>query len=56
MEVGKQKKPACIVPKEWPVRYYDQKNAWMDTPTFIKWFDGIFFPCAGLRTGLPVQY
>ena len=52
--VGKPKKPACIVGKEWPLPYCAQKNAWMDTSTFMKWSDEIFYPCVRLRMRHPV--
>ena len=52
--VGKPKKPACIVGKEWPLPYCAQKNAWMDTSTFMKWSDEIFCPCVRLRMRHPV--
>ena len=31
------------------------KNAWMDTSTFMKWFDEIFYPCVRLRIRHPVE-
>lgn len=52
--IGKPAKPACIVGREWPVPYSNQKNAWMDTATFMKWFDKIFYPEVTRRTGLLV--
>ena len=40
--IGKAKTPACIHGKQWPIPYYYQRNTWMDTVTFMKWFDDIF--------------
>ena len=52
--IGKPARPACIVGREWPVPYSNQKNAWMDTSTFMRWFDEIFYPEVTRRTGQPV--
>ena len=52
--IGKSEKPACINGRKWPVPYYSQKNAWMDTSTFRRWFDDIFYPEVTKRTGRPV--
>ena len=52
--IGKPVTPTCIIGREWPIPYYNQKNAWMDTSTFMKWFNDIFYPEVTKRTGRPV--
>ena len=52
--IGKPKKPAYIIGREWPVHYCSQNNAWMDTPTFMLWFDDIFYPNVTQKTREPV--
>lgn len=49
--IGKAKEPACIAGNSWPIPYYSQKNAWIDVPTFNKWFDEVFEPYVRSRTG-----
>ena len=49
--IGKAKEPACIAGNSWPIPYFNQKNAWIDVPTFNKWFDEVFEPYVRRRTG-----
>lgn len=37
--IGEAKEPACILGNSWPIPYFQEKNAWIDVPTFNKWFD-----------------
>ena len=52
--IGKARKPACIVGREWPVKYDYQNNAWMDKKTFLHWFNTIFVPSVQVQTRRPV--
>ena len=52
--IGKAKEPACIVGNSWPLPYLAQKNAWIDIPTFNKWFDHVFVPFVRSRTNRKV--
>lgn len=52
--IGKPAKPACIVGREWPLIYHNQKRAWMDRAVFMKWFDEVFYPEVRRKTGRPV--
>jgi hypothetical protein len=52
--IGKPATPACIVGREWPLVYHNQKNAWMDRAVFMKWFDEVFYPEVRRKTGRPV--
>lgn len=49
--IGKAKEPACISGNSWPIPYMQQKNAWIDVPTFNKWFDEVFELFVRKRTG-----
>ena len=42
--IGRAKKPACIIAREWPVKYDSQNNGWIDKSTFLKWFNTVFVP------------
>lgn len=45
--IGKSKRPRCfskVNMKALPVNYLNQKNAWMDSVLFVKWFHDIFVP------------
>ncbi|OAE23650.1 hypothetical protein AXG93_3014s1000 [Marchantia polymorpha subsp. ruderalis] len=49
--IGKAKEPACISGNILPIPYLQQKNAWIDVPTFNKWFHEVFEPYVRKRTG-----
>ena len=49
--IGKAKELACISGNSWPIPYFQQKNAWIDVPTFNKWFNEVFEPHVRKRTG-----
>lgn len=53
--IGKAKEPACISRNSWPIPYFQQKNVWIDVPTFNKWFDEVFKPHVQKRTGHKVM-
>ena len=52
--IGNSKIPACSVDKHWPIPYCSQRKAWMDQPTYQKWFDTVFLPEVQKHTGSPV--
>ena len=52
--IGKAKEPTCIVGKSWPLPYVAQRNAWIDIPSFNKWFDEVFIPFVRSRTNRKV--
>ena len=52
--IGKPKIPTCIKGRKWPLKYMDQRRAWMDRFTCSKWFDEVFLPEIKKRTGRPV--
>ena len=45
--IGKTKRPRCFQRVNMdllPVQYFAQKNAWMNTDTFLEWFQDSFVP------------
>ena len=48
--IGKAKEPTCIAGNSWPIPYFAQRNAWIDIPTFNKWFGQVFEPYGRRRT------
>ena len=52
--IGKSKIPACSIGKHWPIPYCSQHKAWMDQPTYQKWFDAVFLPEVQKHTGSPL--
>lgn len=41
--ISKDAAPRCKAPSsDWPLPYFHQSNAWMDTKVFAKWFDEVF--------------
>ena len=52
--IGKSKILACSVGKHWPIPYCSQHKAWMDQPTYQKWFDTVFLPEVQKHNGFPV--
>ncbi len=59
MFVGKSLNPRCFKHVSLPVKYYAQKNAWVDTNIFTDWFENQFVPSAKkhlTEKGLPDYY
>ena len=48
--IGQAKEPTCIAGNSWPIPYFAQRNAWIDIPTFNKWFGQVFVPYVRRRT------
>ena len=42
--IGKSKNPRCFKNVKLPLIYTSQKNAWMNSDLFIKWFENNFIP------------
>ena len=52
--IGKYKTPVCIKNRSWPLIYFNQPRAWMDSHTYKKWFDEVFHPAIQKKTSHPV--
>ncbi|KAF0735534.1 hypothetical protein Ae201684P_022419 [Aphanomyces euteiches] len=48
--IGKFASPACIHGTKWPLPYFSQKNAWMETALCVLWFNKVFVPEVRKRT------
>ena len=58
MFVGKSLNPRCFKHVSLPVKYYSQKNAWVDTNIFTDWFKKHFVPSVKkhlTESGLPIK-
>lgn len=42
--IGKSRNPRCFKNVKIPLIYTSQKNAWMDSDLFIKWYENTFIP------------
>ncbi|OLY82840.1 Jerky-like protein [Smittium mucronatum] len=42
--IGRSKNPTCIRGKKFPIPYFKQENAWIDTIIFKEWFSNVFKP------------